>query len=320
MNRSLRDRYVPGAPVARAGPARSPGRAHPGRVASGPHRRVRRALSRLARIAGSGIAGAPARILARSVAAGPAAAVAAAVALVVGAAVGGAAGDESIEARLAAASPERGEEVFLVCRACHMIDEGAPHTIGPNLWGVVGRPVASAAGYDRYTPAMSALGGTWSPERLDVYLRQPMMEVQGTTMAFPGVPDAGARADLIAWLNRNSAAPLDLGAGGGAGRGAGGAPASGTAPGDPGAAAAPSPARDLGLLVAGEGAAETHALCTPCHSERIVAQQGLTRAGWEELLEQMVDEHEMIPIEEPALARVLGYLATHYGTDRPNFP
>ena len=230
-----------------------------------------------------------------------------------------AAGEVPIEERLAAASPERREQVFLVCRACHVIDEDAPHTIGPNLRGVVGRPVASAEGYDRYTPAMSALEGSWTPERLDIYLRQPMVEVQGTTMAFPGVPDARDRADLIAWLNRSSPAPFDLGVGAGEGGGGGGTAASGTTSGVPGAAA-PSLAGDLGLLVAGEGAAETHAYCTACHSERIVAQQGLTRDGWAELFEQMVEEHEMTRIEEPDRSRVLGYLATHYGIDRPNFP
>ena len=80
-------------------------------------------------------------------------------------------------------------------------------------------------------------------------------------------------------------------------------------------------ARDLGLLVAGEGATETHANCTTCHSERIVAQQELTLLVWEELLEQMVEENEMAPIGEPDLARFLGYLATHYGlSGRPNLP
>ena len=239
-----------------------------------------------------------------------------------GAGAGAVAGEEDLAERLAGALPERGEQVFLVCRACHMIDEGAPHTIGPNLWGVIGRPVASAEGYDRYTQGMSSLGGIWTPARLDIYLRQPMVEVQGTTMAFPGVPDAGDRADLIAWLNRNSPAPLDLGAGEVAEPGTGGAAAGDEASGGAAAAApaAPSSARDLGLLVAGEGAAETHAYCTPCHSERIVAQQGLTRPDWDELLEQMVEEHEMNPIEEPYRARVLDYLAAHYGPDRPNFP
>ena len=209
-----------------------------------------------------------------------------------------AAADEvPIEERLAAVSAERGEKVFLVCRARHMIEAGALHTIGPNLWGVVGRPVASAEGYDRYTPAMSALGGAWTPERLDIYLRQPMVQVQGTTMVFPGVPDARARADLIAWLNRNSPAPLEPGS----------------------AASPPAPARGLGLLVAGEGAPETHAYGSARHSERIVTQQGLTRSDWDEILGQTVEGHEMNPIEEPHRSRVLGYLATHYGPDRPNF-
>lgn len=77
---------------------------------------------------------------------------------------------------------------------------------------------------------------------------------------------------------------------------------------------------NLGVLVAGEGAAETYARCIVCHSERLVAQQGLTRQGWEEVIDLMVEEHGMIPIQNPALDRVLGYLSTHYGPDRPNFP
>ena len=157
----------------------------------------------LADHAGDGVRGRRAMRSSRNAGRGLCAAVGASLAL---AAAAAAADEVPIEARLAAASAERGEEVFLVCRACHMIEAGAPHTIGPNLRGVVGRPVATAEGYDRYTPAMSALGGAWTPERLDIYLRQPMVEVQGTTMVFPGVPDARDRADLIAWLKRNSPA------------------------------------------------------------------------------------------------------------------
>ena len=77
---------------------------------------------------------------------------------------------------------------------------------------------------------------------------------------------------------------------------------------------------NLGVLVLGEGAAETYAYCIICHSERLVAQQGLTRQGWEEVVDLMVEEHGMAPIAGPVLDRVLGYLSTHYGPDRPNFP
>lgn len=230
----------------------------------------------------------------------------------------GAGGGTSLGERLAAASPDRGEKAFRVCSACHTIERGGAHTVGPNLWGVVGRPVAAAEGFDRYTPAMASFGGVWSPERLDRYLHQPAVEVRGTAMVFPGIPDAGDRADLIAWLDRNSPAPADFGSEHAAGRD-GAAKAAGTAGGEvPAPRSAPPP--PLGVLVDEEGAEETYAYCTACHSERIVAQQGLTRADWEELLEQMVEENGMNPIEEPDLGRVLAYLATHYGPDRPNFP
>ena len=260
--------------------------------------------------------------------------------LLVSALAAGADAGTSLGERLAAASPDRGEKAFRVCSACHTIERGGAHTVGPNLWGVVGRPVAAAEGFDRYTPAMSSFGGIWSPERLDRYLRQPAVEVRGTTMVFPGIPNAGDRADLIAWLDLNSPAPAGFGSERAAGRD-GAAKAMGTAaPGSAGVSPAsregaanavgteggevpaprPAPPPELGVLVDEEGAEETYAYCTACHSERIVAQQGLTRADWEELLEQMVEEHGMNPIEEPALGRVLAYLATHYGPDRPNFP
>ena len=228
-----------------------------------------------------------------------------------------AAGDTPLRERLATASPERGRDVFRVCGACHTLAEGAAHAIGPNLWGVVGRPVASAEEYDRYSPAMVSFGGVWSPERLDRYLRLPATVVEGTAMVFPGVPDEGGRADLIAWLALNSPEPADF-----ASQHAAPASAAGTESARDRQPVAPQSARspDLGVLVNGEGAEETHAYCTVCHSERIVAQQGLTRGDWEELLEQMVEENGMNPIEEPDLGRVLSYLATHYGPNRPNFP
>ena len=233
---------------------------------------------------------------------------------VVAAAAGG---DASLRDRLAAASPERGQKVFRVCGACHSVDEGAAHTIGPNLWGVVGRRVAAAEGYDRYTPAMASFGGVWSPERLDRYLRQPMAEVEGTAMVFPGVPDAADRADLIAWLNLSSSSPLDIASSRSAPETV---PGAGDAQSADAAATRGGRPADLGVLVAREGAEETHAYCTACHSERIVAQQGLTRSDWEEVLEQMVEENGMTPIEAPDRDRVLSYLAAHYGPDRPNFP
>ena len=217
------------------------------------------------------------------------------------------AGETSIQERLAAASPERGQALFRVCRACHGIDEGAAQTLGPNLRGVVSRPVAAAEGYGRYSPAMASFGGTWTVERLDRYLHRPAAEVEGTSMVFPGIADAGARADIIAWLSAVSGShSISSGKVGESAATAGAV----HEPGDV----------DFGLLVAAAGADATHAYCTVCHSERIVAQQGLTREDWVETLEYMVDEHGMAPIEGADFDLVVDYLSTHYGPDRPNFP
>ncbi len=82
---------------------------------------------------------------------------------------------------------------------------------------------------------------------------------------------------------------------------------------------APEP-EEFGLMVRAPGASETFYACTPCHSERIVVQQGLTREQWDEALVWMVEEHEMEPIEGDARTVILDYLAAHYGPDRPNFP
>ena len=52
----------------------------------------------------------------------------------------------------------------------------------------------------------------------------------------------------------------------------------------------------------------------------IIAQQGLTRSGWDEMLVWMVEEQGMYEIEEPDRTVILDYLSTHYNEDRPNFP
>ncbi len=77
---------------------------------------------------------------------------------------------------------------------------------------------------------------------------------------------------------------------------------------------------EYGVLVDGPGVDLTYAYCAACHSEMLVAQQGLTRKHWDELFEWMVEEQGMSEIEEPDRTIVLDYLETNYNTDRPNFP
>lgn len=92
-----------------------------------------------------------------------------------------------------------GAAIYKKCVTCHTIDKGGRNMVGPNLWGVVGRPVASHAGF-AYSAAMKAKGGAWDEAALDAYLTAPMRAVPGTKMAFAGLADAADRAALIAYL------------------------------------------------------------------------------------------------------------------------
>ncbi len=76
----------------------------------------------------------------------------------------------------------------------------------------------------------------------------------------------------------------------------------------------------FGQLVAAPGAKLVYNSCTACHSERIVIQQGLTREGWDELLDWMTEEQGMPEPNSADRAELLDYLTKHYGPDRPNFP
>lgn len=96
-----------------------------------------------------------------------------------------------------------GEQVFKRCVACHTIDKGGANGIGPNLHGVVGRAVASHPDFS-YSGAMKAKGGVWDDAALDTYLKQPMMAVPGTRMAFAGIPDDADRKALILYLEDQS--------------------------------------------------------------------------------------------------------------------
>ncbi len=123
---------------------------------------------------------------------------------------GGAAPTEvPIETLLASASTERGTQVAKQCQACHNFAEGQGPKVGPDLYGVVGRPIASVAGFN-YSAALKAKGGTWTFDALNAWLTKPSGYAPGTAMTFAGLSNEKQRADLIAYLNSNSAKPLPL--------------------------------------------------------------------------------------------------------------
>ena len=117
--------------------------------------------------------------------------------------------DVPVATRLASADLSRGETSAKKCVSCHTFDKGGRNLVGPNLWGIVGRPVAAQAGFN-YSAGMKNHKGTWTFETLDDYLKHPQSTVPGTNMTFAGIARATERADLLAFLNSKADSPQPL--------------------------------------------------------------------------------------------------------------
>ncbi|MDP3492368.1 MAG: c-type cytochrome [Hyphomonadaceae bacterium] len=91
--------------------------------------------------------------------------------------------------------PDAGAEFYATeCKGCHAV------SIAPTLRGVIGRPVASVAGFSGYSEALKAKAAlAWTPETLDIFLKGPMDFAPGTLMT-KAIEDAQVRADVIAYI------------------------------------------------------------------------------------------------------------------------
>ncbi|MEX2628940.1 MAG: hypothetical protein WD341_03305 [Tistlia sp.] len=69
-------------------------------------------------------------------------------------------------------------------------------------------------------------------------------------------------------------------------------------------------------LPPGEHRELVFALCSGCHSAKLVAQQGLSRTRWQKLLVWMVEEQGMAELDPETETQVLDYLEAELGEDR----
>lgn len=92
----------------------------------------------------------------------------------------------------------KGEREYNKCKSCHMIEADDGTTIvrggktGPNLYGIVGRQVASVEGF-RYGDSILEVGETglaWTEEELVAYVTDPKAWLADKT------GDAGARSKM----------------------------------------------------------------------------------------------------------------------------
>lgn len=105
-----------------------------------------------------------------------------------------------------AADPIKGETAFKKCKSCHAIvaPDGTEvqkgGKMGPNLWGVVGRPVASQDGftYGESILAVGATGLVWDEASLASYITDPAKWLKET------LGDSSARSKMSFKLGKGA--------------------------------------------------------------------------------------------------------------------
>ncbi len=109
---------------------------------------------------------------------------------------------------LAKADATRGAAAAKKCTSCHDFSEGGANKIGPNLYNVVGRLIASHPGY-AYSEALTPHAKEpWTYDALNKWLLSPRTDMPGTKMTFAGIPDDTERTDVLAYLQTLSHSPV----------------------------------------------------------------------------------------------------------------
>ncbi len=113
---------------------------------------------------------------------------------------------------LASATEASGEKISKRCAACHTFDKGGPSRTGPNLWGIVGSPIAQRDGFS-YSSALKEYGAgdkVWNYESLNSYIENPKGYIPGNSMNFAGLNKPEQRAALIKFMRSKADTPLPL--------------------------------------------------------------------------------------------------------------
>ena len=110
---------------------------------------------------------------------------------------------------LAKADPKRGAKAFGKCKACHTPNKGGKNRVGPNLWNIVGRKMATGAGFN-YSSALKGKGGEWTYKNIDAFITSPRKFAKGTKMTFAGIRKASERAAILVYLRSLSDSPKPL--------------------------------------------------------------------------------------------------------------
>jgi len=100
---------------------------------------------------------------------------------------------------------ERGAKLYKRCKACHTLESGGKHKVGPNLWAIYGAKAGSKEGF-RYSKVMAASDIVWDDATLDAYIKKPSEFMKGNRMSFVGLKKEEDRKALLIYLKDQTTA------------------------------------------------------------------------------------------------------------------
>ena len=105
-------------------------------------------------------------------------------------------------ALFAAADIEEGKTLSVKCAMCHDFTDARQTLVGPPLYEIFGRDIASLPGvnYSAGPGSLSNVAGEWNAEKLDRFLENPKKFAPATFMALPGMNKENERINMMAYI------------------------------------------------------------------------------------------------------------------------
>lgn len=92
-----------------------------------------------------------------------------------------------------------GKKISKKCSGRHDFSKNQVIKIGPPLWSIVDKKIASASSF-QYSEPLKNFTGIWNIKTLNYFLEDPQNFIVGTKMLFKGLKKSEDRADLIFYL------------------------------------------------------------------------------------------------------------------------